>query len=155
MTYLKASDVVDLAMQVELSGEAYYRAVAKKAQSTAIENLFEHLADQEAQHYKVFSELGSRVKEAPVMGDAEFQWYADYLTATVQSSFFEGPEKALAVAEKVADDKEAVRMAIAFEKETLLFFFELRDAVAPHERDFVDRVVAEEKSHVRQLAKSL
>ena len=50
------------------------------------------------------------------------------------------------------DEKEAVRMAIGFEKETLLFFHDLRDMVSGADRKVIERIVAEEKVHVRRLA---
>ena len=155
MAFLKANDIVDLAMQVELNGEAYYRAVAKKAKTAQVKALFEDLADQEVMHYKVFSKLSQSVKESPIMTDEEWDEYMKYLEATVQSSFFEGPDKALAAAEDVGDEKEAIRKAMGFEKETLLFFYDLRDAVPAAHREFVEKVADEEKKHIRRLAKML
>jgi rubrerythrin len=70
----------------------------------------------------------------------------------VQSSLFEGPERALAAAEEAQDEKEAIQMAIGFEKETLLFFYNLRDLVTDRDQKTIDRIIAEEKSHVRRLA---
>jgi len=158
VAFLQASDIVDLAMQVEQSGEAFYRAVAKKAQSgrrTVSEDaraLFEELADQEVIHYEVFSKLSRTVRDTPLMTDDEWAMYVDYLDATVQSAFFQGPDKALALAETVSDEKEAIHMAMGFEKETLLFFYELRDKISEANRPFVDKIVEEEKKHIRRLA---
>lgn len=155
MAFLKANDIVDLAMQVELNGEAYYRAVAKKATAAKVKALFEDLADQEVMHYKVFSKLAQSVKESPMMTDEEWEEYIKYLNVTVQSAFFEGQDKALAEAEEVGDEKEAIRKALGFEKETLLFFYDLRDAVPAAHREFVEKVADEEKKHIRRLAKML
>jgi len=155
MAFLNASDIVDLAMQVEKNGEAYYRAVAKEAQSAETRALFEDLAEQEVKHYATFSKLAQSVREKPLMTDEEWDSYLKYLNATVQSSFFEGPDKALVAARKVKDEKEAVRMAMAFEKETLLFFYDLRDAIQGPQRSLVEKIVAEEKSHIQRLANVL
>ena len=70
----------------------------------------------------------------------------------MQSSLFEGPAKALAAAEEVEDEKEAVDMAMRFEKETMLFFFDLRDTIAGANQDVVGRIIDEEKKHLRRLA---
>jgi rubrerythrin len=155
MAYLSASDIVDLAMQLEQSGEAFYRAVARKAESSEIRTLFEYLADEEVKHYRVFSKLGQTLQDNPLMTDEEWDQYVQYLSATVQSAFFEGPDKALAAAEEVTDEKDAVRMAMGFEKETLLFFYDLRDTVPAADRTFIDEVVAQEKTHIRRLAEML
>jgi len=152
LALLQAADIVDLAMQLEQSGEAFYRAVAKESKSPQIRSLFEDLADQEVKHYAVFAKLAQTVRDNPLMTDEEWAQYVEYLNATVQSAFFEGPDKALAAAEELTDEKEAVRMAMGFEKETLLFFYDLRDTVSAADRTLVEKVVAEEKSHIRRLA---
>ena len=151
MALFQAADIVELAMQVEKSGETFYRAVADKVQSTASRELFKYLAGQEVIHYQVFSKLSQTVQDNPFMTDEEWALYMDYLNGTVQSAFFEGPDKALALAETVTDERQAINMAIGFEKETLLFFYDLRDRIPDKDRPFVEKIVDEEKSHIRRL----
>jgi rubrerythrin len=155
LALLKAADVVELAMQLEKNGETFYRAVAQKSKSPQIRSLFEDLAEQEVKHFAVFARLSRTVQDNPLMTDEEWDQYSGYLNATIQTAFFEGPDKALAAAERVMDEKEAVRMAVSFEKETLLFFYDLRDMVSTADRAFIEKVVAEEKSHIRRLARML
>ena len=57
----------------------------------------------------------------------------------------------LAEAERVKDEKEALRMATGFEKETLPFFYGCRDSVYGADKPFIDKIVAEEKSHIQRL----
>lgn len=155
MAFLNASDIIDLAMQLELNGGAFYRAVAAKTKDYRVRALFEDLAIQEDRHYQVFSQLAENVREQPLMTDERWRQYAEYLNATVQSAFFEGEDKALAAADSVTDEDEALHMAMAFEKDTLLFFFDLRDNVAEGDRSFIEKVVDEEKAHIRRLAELL
>ena len=152
MVFLKAADIVEVAMGVEKSGEAFYRAVVQKIASAEARALFEDLADQEAKHYQTFLGLSKAIRDKPLMPAAEWDEYQGYLGATVQSAFFEGPDKALALAEEVTGEEDAIRMAIGFEKETLLFFHDLRDVVPDSSRKMIERIVDEEKSHIRRLA---
>ena len=152
MTFLNATDIVDLAMQVEKNGEAFYRTVAKDAHSPQTRDLFHDLADQELKHYDAFSKLAASIGEKQLMTDDEWEQYLKYMNATVQSAFFEGKDKALAAARQFKDEKEAVRMAMGFEKETLLFFYDLSDAVPTASRGLIQRIVTEEKSHLVRLA---
>jgi rubrerythrin len=48
-------------------------------------------------------------------------------------------------------DVAALDFAIAFEKDTILFMYEMRDIVAPEEAAKVTALLAQEKSHVRIL----
>jgi rubrerythrin len=155
MALFQAADIVELAMQVEQSGEAFYRAVAHKVEGRDTRELFEYLAGQEAIHYQVFQKLSQTVHEAPFMTDEEWDLYLDYLNGTVQSAFFEGTDKALALAETVTDAQQAIQMAIGFEKETLLFFYDLRDRIPEKDRPLIEKIVDEEKRHVRRLVSKL
>jgi rubrerythrin len=152
MAFLQAADAVELAMGIEDSGEAFYRAVAKKAQTLAVRVLFEDLADQEVLHRAAFKKMGQELGDALLMDQEEWEQYQEYLQATVQSALFEGPEKALAAAETVTDEKEAIRMAMGFEKETILFFYNVRDVVTGGKKEVIDRIIVQEKAHVRRLA---
>ena len=153
MVMFKAADVIEMALEIEKSGEVFYRAVTKKAKSPQVQALFEDLAEQEVHHYAAFQKLSRTTwDDKPLMLTAEWDQYLMYLQATIESAFFQGADKALAVAEQVADEKEAVRMAMGFEKETLLFFHDLRDMVSDADKEVVLRIIAEEKSHLRRLA---
>jgi rubrerythrin len=149
---LQATDMFEMAMQVEKSGEAFYRAAADKVDSHGVKDLFEDLALQEVRHYEFFRSLFQSIRGQPLLTAEQWHEYQGYLGATVQSAFFEGPDKALALAETVKDHHEAVRMAMEFEKETLLFFYDLRDIVPASGRKAVHEIVEEEKSHIRRLA---
>jgi len=155
MPIVQATDVIEMALELEKSGAAFYRAVAKKAKTDQIRTLFEDLADAEVQHHAAFQKLSKTVWDQPLMLPDEWTQYLMYLQATIQSAFFEGEDKALALAEQVSDEKEAIRMAMGFEKETLLFFHDLRDMVSETDKPVVLRIVNEEKAHLRRLAEML
>ena len=152
MSSYEAADILDLAMQVERSGEAFYRGVAAKSTSPELKSLFTDLADQEVIHHETFSNLRREVQHRSLMSDDEWAWYLDNLSTVVQSDLFEGPEKALAAAEKATDRNDALRTAIGFEKDTLFFFYDVRDQVMATDQPVIDKVVAEERAHIRRLA---
>jgi rubrerythrin len=86
-----------------------------------------------------------------VSGAEPVQWeeVSNYMRAFVESEFFLGKGKALPSMDHLKTVKEVVKFAIGFEKETLLYFFELRSLVK--EKEVVDEVINEEKSHIRWL----
>ena len=155
MNILQAGDIVELAKQIEQSGEVFYRAVAKKAETPAISAFFEDLAEQEVLHFKTFTKLGETVKDQPLLTAAEWDEYVKYVEATVQSAFFQGPEKALALAETVTGETEAIHMAIAFEKETLVFFLDLHEFATGQSQEPISKIIAQERAHIRRLASML
>jgi rubrerythrin len=152
MTIFKASDAVEMALEIEKRGEAFYRAVAQKAKSPQVKALFEDLAEQEVQHYDTFKKLSKTQWAQPLMPDDQWDQYLMYMQATIQNAFFEGEDKALALAEQASDEKEALRMAMGFEKETLLFFHDLREMVSEGDEKTIKHIIDEEKAHLRRLA---
>jgi rubrerythrin len=50
------------------------------------------------------------------------------------------------------DDGEALEAALEFENETLLFFYELREAVRGPGQLVVERIAQEEKWHIQRLS---
>jgi rubrerythrin len=155
MAIFHATDVVEMAMELERSGEIYYQTVAEKATSPEVQALFKDLAEQEQHHYEAFKQLSRTVWDTAANPEETWDEYLKYLQATIQSAFFEGADKALALAEQVEDEREAVEMAMDFEKETMLFFYELRDKVSGADQSVVRRIIDEERTHVRRLAKML
>jgi rubrerythrin len=66
---------------------------------------------------------------------------------------FVGPDKALRMAEEARDRKAVLRAAMGLEKDTMLFYYDLREMVADVDRATVSDIINEEKQHLRRLAK--
>ena len=152
MAVFTAAQALDMAMQIEKNGEAFYHAAATKAADPGALDLFRELARQEQRHYVAFQKMAAHwgsVHESPVLPNEEYQ---DYLKATLDDHLFNGPDKALAVAQKAEDVTLALQGAIGFEKDTLLFYYDLRDLVDESEQEVLSSIILEEKSHVQRLA---
>jgi rubrerythrin len=80
----------------------------------------------------------------------EWEEVSNYMRAFVESEFFLGRTKSLPSMTRIRSVKDAVKFALGFEKETLLYFMELRKIVK--EKEVVDEVINEEKSHIMWLA---
>lgn len=142
-------EVVEQAVRTERLGYEFYTTIAKRFEKNeGLKRLFDTLAGKELVHEKMFLELRD------MMGEEEPEAWAEvseYMRAIVESEFFLGREKSLPSLEHVNTAEDAVRFAMGFEKETLLYFYALRDAVK--ETDMVDEIINEERSHIMWLAK--
>jgi rubrerythrin/rubredoxin len=150
MAGFDAADALEMAMAVEKNGEVFYNAVAQKAVNPQVKTLFEALAVQEQGHYDVFWKLAGGMEHGQPL--AAFDEYKAYLYATMRSALFSGPEKALAAAEHVQNERAALQMAIDFERDTLLFFYDLSEMVGKADQPIVAKIIQEEKAHIRRLA---
>lgn len=151
MTLLTGDEIIEIALRLEETGEAFYDAAAKRATDAKVKALFEELAVQEQYHRRAFQQMGRGVVELSLSPDQWDQFQA-YTGALLQQSFLDKPEGALKAADEAADEKAALQAALSFEKETLLFFHELRGAVKGPARQTMDRIIEEEKSHILRLS---
>lgn len=155
MAIFTAAEALEIAMEIERNGQVFYSAVAAKASDPELRALFVELARQEQAHYAVFQKMAGTLTETPGLPAAEYDQYQPYLQATLDSALFSGPDKALAAAQQAGDRAAALRVAIGFEKDTLLFFYDLHEMVSPAEQAAIDGIIREEKKHLRRLAKLL
>jgi rubrerythrin len=152
MAVFTAAEALEMAMEIERNGEVFYNAVAGKSDDSEIKTLFEDLAAQEEIHYRIFKKMLGGVGSAPALPAGEYDQYQAYLHAALDNALFAGEDKALALAEKATDRETALRAALGFEKDTMLFFYDLREMVGEADREAVSRVIGEERKHVRRLA---
>lgn len=150
---LTGADLIDLAVQTEIRGEAFYRQAASQAKTQETKELFTHLADQEIRHKQVFQGLASSIVTTEIDSTAWEEALA-YIESTVDREFF-SPNAPIRTVPQGATEAEMLKQAIAFEQQTLLFFYTLRDLVQPVNRPIVDRIVDEERAHVRRLSAQL
>jgi len=148
---MTGDEVIEIAVRLEDSGEAFYHAAAARAASAAVKALFEDLALQEQAHRQTFQRMGRDLVEL-VLTDEQWDQFQAYTGALLRSSFFAGPDSALNLAARAPDERSALQAALDFEKEAMLFFHELQGAVKGADRQAVERIIQEEKQHVQRLA---
>jgi len=137
-------EAVEQAVQTEKLGYQFYRSMAARfKESKELVKLFELLADKEVLHEKRFSELKEAVKDTTIENSEEV---AMYMRAIVESEFFLGKNKSLPSLDHVKTVLDAVKFAIGFEKETLLYFYEIRNIVS--DKKTIESIIDEERSHI-------
>jgi len=155
MSVFTAAEAIEMAMEIEKNGEVFYNEAAARVDDERAKALFEDLAAQEVGHYRAFEKMLGGAQPALELPAAEYDQYDTYVKATLDNALFAGPEKAATLAKQAEDWQTAVRAAIGFEKDTLLFFYDLRDMVREADREIVSHIIREEKKHLRRLAKML
>jgi rubrerythrin len=142
---------MEMAVETEKGGKLFYEAVAAQSKDEALKGLFAYLADQEKQHINVFVNIAKTIKVAADEAPANWEEVALYLRAVTDSRYFLGKDKALSLARDAKSTSQAVKLALAFEKETLVFYLEAADMVPVLNRPAVEALIKEERAHVRRL----
>ncbi len=152
MSTLSAQTVLQWAMEIERNGEAFYRAAAAASQDREVRNLLQDLAHQEGRHYRTFERMLARAPAAPASETADED---RTFVETALAGALLGPDKGLERAREAQNEEQALRAAMTFEKDTLLFFYELAEAVPESHLPAVRAVIDEERDHLRQLSRVL
>lgn len=142
-------EVVEEAVQTERLGYQFYSTMSERFREDAgLNKLFSDLATKEQRHERTFRELLEIIKDEE---PANWEDVEPFLRAIVESEFFLGKGKSLPSLQRVTKVEDAVDFALGFEKETLLYFYGVRDAVK--EKEVVDEIINEERSHIMWLSR--
>lgn len=144
------SELINVAIGIERRGIAFYDIMTKSTESTAAREVFQHLADMEREHIRLFEGM---LDQADKYQPAESYpgEYAAYLQALIDSAVFTDDLVTSELATQADSDVEAMELAISAEKDSILFYYEMRNIMPRRAQPTVDRILAEEKSHLKEL----
>ena len=149
--YFSISELINISIGIEKRGIAFYDIMAKSIENTIARQVFQNLADMEREHIQIFQDmLGEADKYQPPEGYGEE--YTAYLQALVDSAVFTDEMITSEMVTKADSDIEALELAIGAEKESILFYYEMKGLIPQRAQTMVDKVIGEEKSHLRQLS---
>ena len=153
-----AAEVFQVAIEIEKNGKTFYEKAGEIVSDDEVKTLFASLAQEEVKHEKLFRELKAQLPESfgkETVWDPEHE--TDRYLKVVADMHVFGPgsniEKHIA---GVSDTISALRMAIKFEKDSIILFLSLREETGEKiGRDIVGRLVSEEQKHLKRLSLQL
>jgi rubrerythrin len=146
-------ELVRIAVRNEEMGYAFYGMAQEKARSVKMKEFFGTLASQEEVHRQKFMKLADGIRNSAQPGEPADRGEVDqYIKVMTDGSLFLGEDKNIVMASKASEESTAVDFAIGFEKDTLLFFYQLADLVHSMHKPMVQSIINEEKEHIRKLA---
>ena len=146
-----ASELINIAIGIERRGIAFYDTMARSTENAEARDVFQYLADMERTHIRIFQgKLGEADKYQPPESYAGE--YAAYLQALVDSAVFTDDSITSEMATQLSSDIEAMELAIGAEKDSILFYYEMREIMPQRAQPTVNKIITEEKSHLRELS---
>ena len=130
-------NIFEFAMEKEKYSEDYYRRLADKTNNKGLETIFNMLADEEAKHYKIVSDMKEDV--APDLADT-----------TVLSDAKDVFTKMRESAQKFSFDisqTELYKKAQDIEKQSQNFYLEKAKEAEETQKEIFLRLAEEEKKH--------
>lgn len=149
MWFFKPSEIAKIGMRIEENGVAFYRALVDKIEESEAKALFDFMAGEEEQHYKVFETLADKLQGYDISSFEED--YEDYMRDLANNSVFATDANPVEIAKGVNTVAEAINLALGFEKDSVLFYLQFKKMVPEEEKFGVDAIIDEEQKHIHQL----
>lgn len=149
---LSASEIVEMGVQIERNGKDFYNAVAGLSKKDKAKKMFLYLAGEEDRHITDFEMLLSGIGKYEVPEESYSGEYYDYLKALSEANVFTKEKKGKEIAKKVKTDRDAIELAIGFEKDSILFYYEMKKVILEAGHKTIDKLVGQEQEHLRKLS---
>ncbi len=153
---ISIGEVLSIAIRLEEDGNQLYRAASAKADSRRLRDTLTRLADQEIEHKIVFQRMG-RDMGIDLTGELYLSRISprNVQSLTEAGVFPRAEERDSAIA-SLFSLAQAIRFGIRVEKGSILFYESAANAAkAEHIRQTFNRVLAEERDHLRLLRAEL
>ena len=145
-----AAEVIDLGVQIEINGKAFYAGAASRAKSPDAKELFVHLGKEEEHHIAAFRKLLDIAEKTPEPESYDGE-YSDYIQMLAGDNIFTKEGAGQRAAEKLKTDTEIIHAALKFEKDSVILFQGMMEGMPERERKIVDALVQEEMKHIKHL----
>ena len=144
------NELINIAIGIERRGIIFYDVLARSTGSAKARDIFQYLVGMERDHIRKFEAM---LDEADKKEEAEVYSgeYAAYLQALVDNAVFTDDAVTGELATQAENDIAAVELGIAAEKDSILFYYEMKEIMPRAARPTIEEIIAEEKLHLRQL----
>jgi len=150
-----ADEVFRIAIEIEENGKEFYEKAERKIDNEEVKELFRELAREEFIHKKRFSELRAQLPELAKEGqvfDPDNEM-GKYIKMMADMHVFRSGQDLSKRLETISSAKDALKMAIDFEKDSIVFFLLMQDNTDEKTgKKLVGQLLKEEQEHLRKLS---
>jgi rubrerythrin len=143
-------ELLNIAISIERRGMTFYDIMAKSTDNEVARAVFEILVDMEREHINIFEDMLGDTELHPT-SEIPSQEHSGYVQALIDDAVFTDDMITSEMATQADSDIKALELAIAAEKDSILFYYEMKDLMPKQALPVIEKVIVEEKSHLRQL----
>ena len=145
-------DISELAVQLEKNGQRVYLEAIDRVRDSGLASTLRWLAEDEKRHAEWFADLAVSEPDGEVSPELEAMGRAMMKEALANQSF------SLADTDfsRLRSPRELIKVAVEFERDTVLFYTMLRGFVKNEDAlRRLDAIIEEEEKHIRKLREFL
>ncbi|HJO95397.1 MAG TPA: ferritin family protein [Victivallales bacterium] len=154
MNNFNLNEIFEIAEQIEKNGSEFYKKAAEKFKDNReLHDLLLSLSDDELKHEEIFRIYKERFSDNSVLIDDIDETVLKYLHALSKQYVFNSKIKKHVIDCSITK-MDVFKFAIEREKDAILFYIGLKDAMADEkDKKAVEMLVEEEKRHLTELTK--
>jgi rubrerythrin len=146
-----AGDLIKTAIGIERSGITFFDIMARTTDSDAARDIFEQFVGMERQHLALFQDMLSQLDDVS-SGTTLTTESTGYIRALVEGAVFSNDDAMDEAITQADSDSRALEVGIRAEKDSILFYQAVKDALPPAAAGPIERILDEEKVHFTRLA---
>ncbi len=149
------TNILETAIRIEEEGREFYEALEAKSDKKELKKLFKSLAKDEVKHKKTFENMLKNIKpgipakmeEAKNLTDEYISLLGSYTKADIFTS-----ERVKKASERLLTLKDSILFAIKRELDSILYYQEVKEFLAPESQEVVNDIIREERNHFLKLS---
>ncbi len=143
-------ELINIAIGIERMGIAFYDVMTKSTENAVTRDVLQYLANMEREHIQIFQGMLAEADKYQIP-ETYTEEYASYLQALVDSAVFSDDMVTSEMATQADSDIKALELGISAEKDSILFYYGMKEGMPQRAQSTVNNIITEEKSHLRQL----
>jgi len=149
---LTAQEIIEIAIEIEKNGKEFYQIMADSSSTVPLRDLFNYLSAEEDKHRQKFEEILKSAGGYQISDIYYATEYMGYMKAIADERVFAKDISYVDIVKELKSPKQAIEIAIAFEKDSIIFLHELQDMVVGVDKKIVQKLLNEERDHIRKLS---
>ena len=145
------NEIIDMAVKIEENGRTFYLTAAQNIEDENLAATLKKLADDELEHKATFESLYKSDEDYSL--DPGYNEEIDaYIRAMAGAQVFAPGKSVAELARSAGDIFQVLALAMGAEKDSILYYSEMRHWVQPKDRDIIGKIIVEEKKHLQDLS---
>ena len=151
ITQFRGEEIIEIAVQMEQAGKLFYEKAIQIAADAELKEILSFLAQEEDKHIQDFRKLGEKLDYNFLPGETYPGEYEDYVRSLVTSHVF-NINQVEDLLKDIKSDKDIIRLAVGFEKDTIVFFHEFKNMGNQAAQGVIEDLIREERGHIKKLS---
>lgn len=144
------TEILERALEIEEAGQKFYEMLASRLEDLQLKKIFSIMSREEAGHTEIYKKMREELSAASAGKDAETEPFDVKKNEMLKDRIFNRLD-VVRKAPKIHALGDALAYIIDIEIDGVDYFENIRRLVRPQDQPMMNRIINEEKAHVKQL----